>query len=117
MSDDDGCPHGLDERWCSICLHGPTKPQDKEERVSTCDSCEAEIIWVVTESKPNGEGGKAMPLDVEPSSEGRFIKLRVEGDKKIVRALRNSELDSNTARTYTSHFSTCPHADQHRRSR
>ena len=25
MSDDEGCPHGLDERWCSVCLHGPSK--------------------------------------------------------------------------------------------
>lgn len=26
MSEDE-CPHGLDARWCSICLHGITKPE------------------------------------------------------------------------------------------
>lgn len=23
----DECPHGLDARWCSICLHGIPKPE------------------------------------------------------------------------------------------
>lgn len=27
MSDDDECPHGLDSRWCGVCLHGPMRPQ------------------------------------------------------------------------------------------
>jgi hypothetical protein len=24
---EDECPHGLDARWCTICLHGVTRPQ------------------------------------------------------------------------------------------
>lgn len=27
MTDDDECPHGLDRRWCGVCLHGPSRPQ------------------------------------------------------------------------------------------
>lgn len=28
MSDvDTECPHGLDTRWCTVCLHGPRRPE------------------------------------------------------------------------------------------
>lgn len=26
---DEECPHGLDSRWCSICLHGVSKPPEQ----------------------------------------------------------------------------------------
>lgn len=58
-----------------------------------CTSCGAEIIWVTTR-------GSKMPLNAKP--EKRFIILDEQG--------------AAVARdTYTSHFATCPNADQHRK--
>lgn len=60
----------------------------------TCSSCGAPIIWA--ESK----AGKPTPLDAKPES--RFIFI--EGVAQQIM-------------TYTSHFATCPNADQHRRGK
>lgn len=38
MDEDEECPHGLDARWCAVCLHGPSKDpvaQREPERVTT----------------------------------------------------------------------------------
>ena len=32
---DDECLHGLDARWCSICIHGVTKPEPAPTIIST----------------------------------------------------------------------------------
>lgn len=83
--------------------------------MSQCKSCGAEIVWVTTEK------GRDMPIDAQPSPDGRFRKERVEHneqfnrDLKIVHFVRDSELEDNTARLYTSHFATCPDADEHRK--
>lgn len=58
-----------------------------------CKSCGAPIIWV------KSLGGADMPLDAEP--EKRFI---LDGAAAAV-----------ARTTYTSHFATCPNADQHRK--
>lgn len=82
--------------------------------MSECKSCGAEILWVETEK------GKQMPLDAKPSPDGRFRKERVEHDaamkrdRKIVHFVRDDELEENTRKLYTSHFATCPDADEHR---
>jgi hypothetical protein len=60
---------------------------------STCRSCGAAILWVVTHP-----GGKRMPLDVPPVK--RFV---VEDGEAYQRD------------TYVSHFATCPNAAQHRK--
>lgn len=64
--------------------------EEHERRITRCRSCRARIIWLTTEA------GKNMPVDadsVEPEDE------QFDSDKHV------------------SHFSTCPHANQHRRSR
>ena len=68
--------------------------------MSNCRTCGAPILWAVT-----GQG-KRMPLDVD-----RRPVLVVEG-----------ELDDGTAIVsqqagYTSHFATCPQADDWRRKK
>jgi hypothetical protein len=59
----------------------------------TCKSCGAAIVWAVTERV------RKMPLSV--ASEQRRFVLTEDG---IARSIV----------TYDSHFSDCPHADQHR---
>jgi hypothetical protein len=68
------------------------------------------------------ENGKTMPIDAQPSTDGRFRKERVEHDAqgrevKIVHFVRDDELNDNRSRRlYASHFQTCPNAAQHRKT-
>jgi hypothetical protein len=98
----DLCIHEMVPSQCTICLHGPT-PRVEQGDTSECRSCGAPIIWTVTEK------GNRMPIDAEPSSDGRFRKERVlpNGDK-LVHFVKDSELVENTARLYASHFQSCP---------
>ena len=107
------CPHSdvLTLDTCTICKEGPPRT---EAPIAQCRSCGADIIWVITQN------GAKMPLDPEPSPEGRFVKVRVVrgmGGKTEfhVRSLKNSELEGNTKHLYASHFQTCPFADRHKK--
>lgn len=51
MGDDD-CIHGLDPRWCGVCLHGVTKPAEGPRATgrrmgsrfeSTCTGCHSPV--------------------------------------------------------------------------
>ena len=66
--------------------------------MSKCSSCGAEIIWAKTPA------GKNMPLDAKP--ETRWIAEGGGGQESTCRPVQ----------VRVSHFSTCPNADQHRRS-
>lgn len=62
-----------------------------------CRSCNADVLWVVTEK------GARMPLNFEP--EKRFVLD--SGSDPMVARVRN---------TYVSHFSTCKQADRWRKT-
>lgn len=72
--------------------------------MSLCRSCNAEIIWAVTDS------GKRMPLDAEPAERptGLFT-LDTSCDPPHATSAAHQPV-------YLSHFVTCPNADQHRRA-
>lgn len=76
-------------------------------RVAECRSCRAEMIWCRTGR------GKKMPVDAEPSRDGVFV---LEGDDQdpVVRRLPNDAAATYTGDKYTSHFATCPNADDFR---
>jgi hypothetical protein len=57
--------------------------------------------------------GKAMPLDAEPTVDGNII-LDAMGKAYVVDA--DEYVNPKVAR-YTSHFATCPSADEFRKSR
>lgn len=61
-----------------------------ERRIKRCRSCNAQVIWFKTPA------GKSMPVDAGTVEAGEY------------------ELD---LKRHTSHFATCPKADQHRRPR
>lgn len=58
--------------------------------VQLCDSCRAEIVWLVTVNR------KHMPVNAETVSDGDRIF---------------------DASKHTSHFATCPNAHRHRKPR
>lgn len=67
----------------------------------TCRTCKAAIIWVKTEK------GKKMPLDATPTEAGMFFLDEEDGIALYGRGKQ--------ATGYTSHFATCPQANQHRK--
>lgn len=76
--------------------------------MSRCRSCNAEIIWAVTAA------GKRMPLDEASNAEGNVL-LHENGTCIVLAAGDDREWEDSSR--HTSHFATCPNADQHRRPR
>lgn len=72
--------------------------------MSACATCKAEIRWVKTQR------GAAMPLDVDPADDGRFVVL--DGVAVVCDPLFHPREPR-----YRSHFASCPQAAQHRRKR
>lgn len=82
---------------------------------SKCKSCGADILWAVWTS------GKHMPVDAVPD-----MRLPPKGGN-LVLALRGGEFGELLVEKYvmathgfkrnryTSHFASCPNADEHRR--
>lgn len=81
-----------------------------ERRVSSCKECGAAMRWVKTQK------GKNMPIDDEPSADGRFV---IEGDDEParVRFLGEQEAESYTGDKFTSHFKTCTNPARFSRKR
>lgn len=78
--------------------------------MSTCTSCKAPIVWAV-----HATTGKRMPMQRDPA--GTFTidhegLARHEG-KAPVPPIEGTA----TVQRYSSHFSSCPQASQHRRAR
>jgi len=84
---------------------------------SKCRSCHAEVLWVVWPAS-----GKRMPVDAEPDMrplpKGGDIVLTVHGGAfGELRAEKFNTRAHDTKRNrYTSHFATCPNADEHRKA-
>lgn len=94
------------------------RPSDAEclgLSIARCRSCRAEIVWTVTAT------GKKMPVNVEASDTGNVLVER-GGPRDTPRATvfvpggLHAHTRPGTLQT-TSHFSTCPNRDHHRRSR
>lgn len=83
----------------------------------TCKSCEAPIRWAVFEDKPGAfpldpfptVDGNISVVDWRPATNTRAIATPVCAIKPGPRAV--------TSYRYTSHFATCPDANEHRKPR
>jgi len=80
--------------------------------VSRCRSCGAEVRWALTER------GKRMPLDPQPvdDTERELFVLRGR-DQLLPTAVAVPAGAFEEEPHFRSHFASCPHAEQHRRSR
>jgi hypothetical protein len=74
--------------------------------MSTCRSCEAEILWASTCT------GKPMPVNAMPCDDGNLV-LQGEPPNRV--ALQRLPMDVGPF--YASHFATCPNAEQHRKAK
>lgn len=82
--------------------------------MNKCASCGAVIEWRRT------EGGKRMPIDVLPSSDGNVCLFECpETGTDMCRVLSAHELKDWNRELYgaltKSHFATCPNASKHRK--
>ena len=87
------------------------RPAKKATEPRACSSCGGKIFWAITRT------GKSMPVDAEPSESGPLV-LNLRGGefgKLHVEKFYAPKHGSADRRRYTSHFSTCPNADEHRR--
>jgi len=78
-----------------------------------CKSCDAPIRWVIL-----GETGKRMPLDPQANLDGNVWVVEWEDGTPVV-AVASAErpIPSGEPMRYTSHFATCPNANEHRRKK
>ena len=81
--------------------------------VHACSSCKAEILWATTTRD------KALCLDLKPNEAGVWVvRLQsAEGGGVKVRCFHRAvgQLLEPGEKRRTSHWATCPNADQHRR--
>jgi len=76
-----------------------------------CGSCGALIVWASTAHD------KAMPVDAEPNPAGNVLLHARPGRGPLAEVVPPGQLLMGGGQLRTSHFATCPHADQHRRPR
>lgn len=74
-----------------------------------CRSCDAPLIWATTEA------GKKMPLDRTPDPQGIVLAYQDTFGTWHCRAWTPGEHYHPPEQQYSSHFATCPNADQHRK--
>ena len=83
--------------------------------MNTCRSCGASVRWALTNN------GKRTLLDAECSDQGNTVLLMVPvaGDPVSIAVVLGGEVLEKArdggATLRTSHFATCPNADQHRK--
>ena len=75
---------------------------------ASCGSCHAEIRWGRTKA------GKPIPVDAEPVEDGNLAVRLDEGELRTRVVRLGDPLEPGEWRG-TSHFATCPNADQHRK--
>lgn len=83
---------------------------------SKCRSCQADVLWATTRT------GKNMPVDAVPDMRpiekggGAFVLALRGGEYGVMHVEKfDAARHEVTRNRYTSHFSNCPAADQHRK--
>ena len=77
-----------------------------------CRSCGAAVLWAMTRN------AKRMPIDAQPVPEGNMVLTLKAGPPQAL-LVEKFYADKHTEpgrNRYTSHFSTCPNAQEHRRA-
>lgn len=80
-----------------------------------CKRCGATIIWAENK-KRDGTVGMA-PFDKEPNERGFFCLLRRPDNTVYARYVKRGEEWPSGGLPRTSHFATCPNADEFRKKK
>lgn len=79
--------------------------------MANCKTCQADIVWAKLPS------GKRMPVDAAPSPAGSILLGYPTADGSRQASVIPEPDRGGYAELHVSHFSTCPDADGHRRTR
>ena len=79
--------------------------------MTRCKTCGAAVIWCATTK------GKAMPVDAAATADGNLRLIRDASGAITAHVVAMPPDPSDTGPRHVSHFSTCPNAGQHRRTR
>lgn len=90
---------------------------DPTYQIEACRSCNAGVIWAVT------AGGKTMPVDAVPSEGGNVRLTPLPGGGATAAVISTATIAAETSGLFpsglpplrTSHFVTCPNADEWRK--
>lgn len=100
-----------------MAAEAPGPELGEDSTVGRCRSCQAAIRWVTT------AGGKPMPVDLDTllvvpgdTAPPRATLVTPSGEVVTGRMVREPE-SGNAVAGSLSHFSTCPNASAHRRTR
>lgn len=74
-----------------------------------CGSCGEAIIWATTDT------GRHMPIDAVPVDTGNIAVHRGHDGELRARVLKHGDTVAEWEKRGTTHFETCPNADQHRK--
>lgn len=74
-----------------------------------CRTCHAPVVWART-----AFNGTPIPIDVEPAENGNIVLSQRDGNRLVATVLPPGDALIPVETTYTSHFATCPDADQWR---
>jgi hypothetical protein len=79
---------------------------------SACRSCKQPIVWARAEGSD-----RWMPMNAEPDANGTHVLMGWD-DPPVATKVGAGELAFSEVRErYTSHFATCPNANDHRKPR
>lgn len=77
-----------------------------------CRACHAPLTWAITPT------GKRSPIDEQPASAGSILLTDTLGEEWLAIVLSGKALELAREQhlpLYTSHFASCPHADEFRK--
>jgi hypothetical protein len=71
------------------------------------------VVWSATDK------GSKMPVDAQPAEDGNLIIVgsETQNGRRVPKVRFVAKTAATTAPRFTSHFATCPNADQHRKGR
>jgi hypothetical protein len=69
-------------------------------KTSTCSTCGAPIVWVVTER------GKRMPVDPDTSPRGTVF-VAIEAGRPVARVMVKTDKKRPPGKPFVAHFATC----------
>lgn len=76
---------------------------------STCNGCQATVVWAITVAGPNGPGGKFMPLDPAEDLAGNVAVTAPHRGRLLARVLgKDEDVDRPHEYVANTHFATCP---------
>ena len=90
----------------------PLDPEAKKRAGDVCKSCRAEVLWATTRPKDPTKLGKPMPIDPDLVVGGNIALSVDDAGMMIARYVSPAP----TVEAYVAHFTTCPHADEHRKA-